>query len=460
MNVARIKEIISYYDRRINRLNNRLAEEDNIVMQIRLRWAIRNCQRTRSKYFLLADEPFTNPLHYNLLMNIQKSDNMTMQQDEDDWITVSGTHILLGEEGTVKGGPPNLRGKQFSHAKSQKRPSKKKVHTKPEPPTPEVAKAESRYKERYLRDERHMDLKKQTLQEIKDGSDDKLKAKLAKKFGAKKAEVAEAIENGTLNELIDKYTEKGLEKALRNTKDAMELQRDEIATKFGRSKRDEEDTEEAIQVLGKNCISMREYDELRQEDLELLTPDDYALQRAYATERYGMRAETLNKKMYTGEGVLTDTEKDFVEMVDRTSVPLKRDVALYRGVGSSYLQSITGVSMDDPDFFKKLDEKVGTTVKHEAVTSTGIGVPGYFDTSTKIVCHIKAPSGTRVCAIQNFQEGEILIPAGTKMRLTGYSQEGVYGVWAPGNLSSDRSRKLTVSDRKKFILEMEVVEDE
>ncbi len=49
MNVARIKEIISYYDRRINRLNNRLAEEDNIVMQIRLRWAIRNCQRTRSK---------------------------------------------------------------------------------------------------------------------------------------------------------------------------------------------------------------------------------------------------------------------------------------------------------------------------------------------------------------------------------------------------------------------------
>ena len=247
MNVARIKEIISYYDRRINRLNNRLAEEDNIVMQIRLRWAIRNCQRTRSKYFLLADEPFTNPLHYNLLMNIQKSDNMTMQQDEDDWITVSGTHILLGEEGTVKGGPPNLRGKQFSHAKSQKRPSKKKVHTKPEPPTPEaVAKAESRYKERYLRDERHMDLKKQTLQEIKDGSDDKLKAKLAKKFGAKKAEVAEAIENGTLNELIDKYTEKGLEKALRNTKDAMELQRDEIATKFGRSKRDEEDTEEAI----------------------------------------------------------------------------------------------------------------------------------------------------------------------------------------------------------------------
>jgi hypothetical protein len=61
MNVARIKEIISYYDRRINRLSNRLAEEDNIVMQIRLRWAIRNCLPIRQKRSSLGYPAFLMP---------------------------------------------------------------------------------------------------------------------------------------------------------------------------------------------------------------------------------------------------------------------------------------------------------------------------------------------------------------------------------------------------------------
>ena len=36
-----------------------------------------------------------------------------------DWITIQGTHVLLGEGGQVIGGPPNLQGKSFPSAKSQ-----------------------------------------------------------------------------------------------------------------------------------------------------------------------------------------------------------------------------------------------------------------------------------------------------------------------------------------------------
>lgn len=35
-----------------------------------------------------------------------------MDGDDEHWITMSGTHVLVGEEGTIVGGPSNLKGKQ------------------------------------------------------------------------------------------------------------------------------------------------------------------------------------------------------------------------------------------------------------------------------------------------------------------------------------------------------------
>lgn len=44
--------------------------------------------------------------------------------DEDEWITVNGTHVLIDDDGTAKSGG-TLKGKNFSGAKSQKSTSKK-----------------------------------------------------------------------------------------------------------------------------------------------------------------------------------------------------------------------------------------------------------------------------------------------------------------------------------------------
>lgn len=41
------------------------------------------------------------------------------REDEDDWVTINGTHVLLNEEGVAQGGG-KLAGKTFSNAKSQK----------------------------------------------------------------------------------------------------------------------------------------------------------------------------------------------------------------------------------------------------------------------------------------------------------------------------------------------------
>lgn len=43
---------------------------------------------------------------------------------DDDWVTIKGTHVLVGEGGEVTGGPPNLKGKKYPSAKSQKKPTK------------------------------------------------------------------------------------------------------------------------------------------------------------------------------------------------------------------------------------------------------------------------------------------------------------------------------------------------
>lgn len=41
--------------------------------------------------------------------------------DEGNWVTINGTHVLIGEGGEVKSGPSNLRGKSLPNAKSHTR---------------------------------------------------------------------------------------------------------------------------------------------------------------------------------------------------------------------------------------------------------------------------------------------------------------------------------------------------
>ena len=40
------------------------------------------------------------------------------RQDDEDWITMKGTHVLVGQEGTISGGPQNLRGKTYKKRES------------------------------------------------------------------------------------------------------------------------------------------------------------------------------------------------------------------------------------------------------------------------------------------------------------------------------------------------------
>lgn len=44
--------------------------------------------------------------------------------DEGDWVTINGTHVLIGEGGEVKSGPAGLKGKTMSKAESSKSSSK------------------------------------------------------------------------------------------------------------------------------------------------------------------------------------------------------------------------------------------------------------------------------------------------------------------------------------------------
>jgi len=41
--------------------------------------------------------------------------------DEEDWVTIKGTHVLVDDDGNVTGGPSNLKGKQYKNAQPSAR---------------------------------------------------------------------------------------------------------------------------------------------------------------------------------------------------------------------------------------------------------------------------------------------------------------------------------------------------
>lgn len=364
----------------------------------------------------------------------------------------------------MKGGPQNLQGKSFSRAKSQKKPSKssqqKQARKEPEPPSAqEIEASKASLRERYKRDERiRVDGKERTIKEVLDSGDEELKAKLAKNLKAKPDEIANAQENGTLDELISKYADKAADERVSRIKSNMKIYGQDFASFFTTVQKEKSDS--AIKELGEDCISLLEYDSLAHKNLSISTPDDISLQQAYINGGYGIKAETLNAKLYNNTGTLTQTERDFIDMVDRTSIAFERDVSVFRSTGVDYLERIVGANSTEPDFYSKLDSKIGTVVTHEAVTSTAVGVPSFFNRKENIVCRIKAPAGTRGCTLQNFSEGEILLPANTKLKLSGYSVGGNYGTWNATNTSARSQTLGVVHSDNKLILEMEVVDDE
>lgn len=80
------------------------------------------------------DQNVTDKLFYYLVDCVENGDDETaatasdliryinsdVRQDEDNWVTINGTHTLLNEEGVAQGGG-KLKGMTFSNAKSQKR---------------------------------------------------------------------------------------------------------------------------------------------------------------------------------------------------------------------------------------------------------------------------------------------------------------------------------------------------
>lgn len=51
----------------------------------------------------------------------RRARRLRVRMDEEDWVTIKGTHVLIDEEGNVTGGPSNLRSRQFKNAKPSAR---------------------------------------------------------------------------------------------------------------------------------------------------------------------------------------------------------------------------------------------------------------------------------------------------------------------------------------------------
>ena len=89
-----------------------------------------------------------------------------------------------------------------------------------------------------------------------------------------------------------------------------------------------------------------------------------------------------------------------------------KDTDLYRMVNSNYVQSLfssTGAL--------SLEDLAGKTVTNSALQSTCVGVNTSFGRND-VAIKIKAPSNMPVCLTSDVSEGEIVIPAGAKMRIT------------------------------------------
>ncbi len=285
---------------------------------------------------------------------------------DEDWITVNGTHILLGEGGTVVGGPSALKDKKFSNAKSQQKQKKTETTS-----TPAVNNSEPT-----------------------------------------KHEISETCEKSMKS--IDRR-EKKRSKLMLNYQN--ETGRDDsVSEEFG------EDTLRTEEFVKLSNLS----DSWSTEDKVL---DAIYTRTQKATDLpFDVRAEDLNRKLYTGED-LTEDEQAIVDHFSRCAVPIGRDVSLYRMTGSDYLKSFLEEGSDD------YESLVGREIQNQALLSTSAGMHCAFQ-SDEVCMKIKTPGDVAVCATRDVSEGEIVIPQGSVMRVTKVERVGKEGkslpIWTGG----------------------------
>lgn len=451
-----LKSIMNYYQRREKRLQLRLDSEDSPEEAYRYRRAIRR-----------------NRASLNSIEGFFRTDAGSSQEN---WVTINGTHVLIDENGVAQSGG-KLKGTSFKNAKST--PSKKSSQSSvggrntggkattasPESDVP-AKDAKSRVKERFIEQQKFLtNGKYYTIQEALDSEKPHIKKGVAKALGAPEKEAKQAVENGTLNQLIEKYEEKGAENYAKKLEKQLSWYQEGKAWEGSYenlAKGCAEADAKAKEICGDKTISTREYYEIAKSGSAVVDVDDLALQKAYVAGGLGFKAETLNKKMYSGAGELTKAERDFVDMVDRCAVPTSRDVDLYRCVGYSWLDSIAGHEITTRAELKSLE---GTVVENKSITSTAPGAVRYFNNFTPIRCKITAPQGTPICPIQgNVSEGELVLPAGTKTRIKSIKLKNFsFPIWnneqtSPTDRTIGISQVAEVGDNSNIVfVEMEVI---
>ena len=160
--------------------------------------------------------------------------------------------------------------------------------------------------------------------------------------------------------------------------------------------------------------------------------DDFQLEQAYLWGGVGTDAETMNAKASDGEySDLSEAEKDVIEMVSRVAAPLDEDVVLYRGSkdGPGTLSRRLGYFGKPEDIEGSADSIVGTEIDYGNLVSTAWGAMcNVWANECDVIYRYHVKAGTKVFVPENNQEGEVILPAGTKGVVTGVSYTNA---WIP-----------------------------
>lgn len=363
---------------------------------------------------------------------------MEQKMDDNEWITMKGTHVYVGEEGKISKGPPNLQGAKHKPSKQGSKEntnqgSKGGNQGNKQSNAQSNVGTENRIKERYIKYQQFLAHGKMyTIEEAKSSGKDGVKSMVAKELGATKAERDKAAREGTLNELIDQKAQKASENEMKKIQKTKEtISSSEKKSEYSQiADMHTEDDEKFKQLTNKPVLSTGEYYELVHKKAQSLSEDDIALEVAYMRGGYGVKAETLNEKLYKGQqDKLTQTEKEIVDMVSKGATTMEKDICVYRGVGKSYLESLTGMKSSDDGFADAISGLVGKEITNDALTSTAPALAHFFRNSN-VVCAITVPKGQKAYFTQNVKEGEILLPSKTKTVIKSVKSEAPpYAEW-------------------------------
>lgn len=124
-----IKTMKLYYNQQEKILRRRLARETDMLEKVEIIRQLHEIRRNLTSLTRLVLEPPKKPGVRLPLEFLSQNDRIELKEHpfgrqygdaaDEDWITVGGTHVLLGEGGVAMSGG-KLKGKTFSRAKSQK----------------------------------------------------------------------------------------------------------------------------------------------------------------------------------------------------------------------------------------------------------------------------------------------------------------------------------------------------